>query len=180
MHLISVFYNNVAIRSICTSSVVTDKQVHLPHFQPSSWFKAAMSRSVMKRPTSLGSQYFTDDNNKTSTSKKQKMDTPEASVGIYVEAASGPLPGFGIYEYALACQHNIMTKHAMRLALHMNSRVPLHNSILSPLRRWRYLTFFVLDFLNFVNFEYVTRELQKIRMKIFSLRGGVLAELCAP
>ena len=91
-----------------------------------------------------------------------------------------PQRGFGITEECLNMHCRCLTKHEMRLGIHLNSRMPSDETSFTPGRKWRDLTFYLIDFVRFVSFEYVTRELHEMRVRAFSKRPAVLASLCGP
>lgn len=86
--------------------------------------------------------------------------------------------GFGITEECLNSHQRYMTKHEMVLGIHLNARLPLDESSFSPQRKWRYLSFYLLDFAKFLLFEYVTKRLQQLRMSAFSNHRAQFAAIC--
>ena len=78
----------------------------------------------------------------------------------------------------LNSHQRFMTKHEMVLGIHLNARLPLNEWSFSPQRKWIYLANYLLDFAKFLDFEYVTKRLQQLRMTAFSEHREKFAALC--
>ena len=113
--------------------------------------------------------------------KKRSLEdaSPSADAEPYDDIADIPAQsGFGITEECLSSHQRFMTKHEMILGIHINARLPLDERSFSPQRKWTYLSSYLLDFAKFLDFEYVTKRLQQLRMIAFSRHRELFAALC--
>ena len=134
---------------------------------------------TMKRPST--STQFRSPSIVTPAMKKRSMEDASSSVDAepyeYI-ADIDAKKGFGIAEECLNSHQRFMTKHEMVLGIHLNARLPLGETSFSPQRKWRYLSLYLLDFAKFLEFEYVTKRLQQLRMSALSKHRAQFAAIC--
>ena len=138
-----------------------------------------MKPMTMKRPSA--STQFRSPTIAAQAMKKRSLEdaSPSADAEPYDDIADIPAQsGFGITEECLSSHQRFMTKHEMILGIHINARLPLDERSFSPQRKWTYLSSYLLDFAKFLDFEYVTKRLQQLRMIAFSRHRELFAALC--
>ena len=138
-----------------------------------------MKPMTMKSPSA--STQFRSPSIATPAMKKRSLEDASPSVDAepYDDIAdTHAKSGFGITEECLNSQQRFTTKHEMALGIHLNARLPLDERSFSPQRKWTYLSSYLLDFAKFLDFEYVTKRLQQLRVSAFSEHRAQFAAIC--